>query len=287
MDPFRAFDVFLSNRNADFDGQSLTRKKTLLKNAIHLLAASTGVFIIRIAASDVIRLRSESTDDDDPLKIALLNANEIFSKCVDQDIDIQSSIDAMLEEYNKNKKTNGCVLLAWRLTKCNTGSETRIVMLRTPEVVGIAVCSDFLDTDNFSTSKTKTNDYRTLSAYFNAYYYMDTLCSKSFYVGRILTLHAYEFAHRRDKKGLVTLSYMTEGRRNRKQEPLSKKMFEELGFDAFIENANFKTRDYGTWFVKQTYDMTRLDKVSTLMGLCTRGGLTKTTEDKLIGRCAF
>ena len=279
----RAFEAFFEDRSANFDDQLPTKKKALLKNAINLLTASTGVFIVRLTASEVLRLQSDSTDDNDPLKVALFDVNETFASCVDQSIDIRSSIYSMLQEHQHNTKINGCVLLAWRLMRCNRAG--RIDMRAIPELVGIAVCSDFLDTDNYSTSKRKTNDYRTLSTYFKAYYYIDTLCSKSFYVGRILTLHAYDIAHRKGKRGIVALSYMSRERHDRREQPLSKPMFEELGFTAFIPKANFKCHDYGTWFVKDAYDMTGLHNVSTLMGLCTRTGLTRTTEDKLIGRC--
>ena len=156
-----------------------------------------------------------------------------------------------------------------------------------------------------------------LSTYFGKdYFYIDSLCSKSPGAGKILTLHAFEFAFRKKQKGIIAFSFTLEENKT----PASLNMFLKLKFEKVFENgpqslftkptdsntaARVESHDdddddddgedddggedgvvldetYGYWVVAE-------DKLGGLnfkmLDLCTRNGLTGNTKNNLIWRC--
>mmetsp|Transcript_10602 Transcript_10602/g.27205 ORF Transcript_10602/g.27205 Transcript_10602/m.27205 type:complete len:156 (-) Transcript_10602:413-880(-) len=124
-----------------FDDQDPKRQKQLIKNVIQMMTATTGVYVMRLSAAELKRLRHDKTNEHDPLKLALTNLDEIFKNCKAKtvDVDTAASVDAILEAHDRDKKSNGTVFLAWEI-------ENRAIPRANPELVGIAVCTK-LDTD--------------------------------------------------------------------------------------------------------------------------------------------
>ena len=150
--------------------------------------------------------------------------------------------------------------------------------------MAIAVCTEFVPHSDFSTSQDAMSgsNYETLQPLFGNHLLIDTLCSKKKGCGRILTLHCYEWAMRRNYAGLIALSYSKRKLTNSVR-PASEKMFRDLGFEAITE-ADFQTAMYGIWFKKRTYDSTE-GLNSMILSLCTRAGLSKKSAQSLVWRC--
>ena len=257
------------------------------------MSATTGIYVIRLSMSEVNRIRSDKTDENDPLKVALKatlrkeegELDKIFKKCVEKlgSGALSSSLESMIDLDKEDKSSHSCIFLAFNVTPKNDNFA--------PELVGFASCSKFRETEKFSTTETQfkksngSSDFDKLKNYMQDesdknYYYIDVLCSKRKGAGRMLILHAYEFAHRRKFDGLIALSFSND----KTAEPMSKKTFEKLGFDVLIEEANYIVPNFhGVWFTKKTYDIKGTNKM--LMALCTRTGLTEKTAQSLIWRC--
>ena len=103
--------------------QSLTsrqlepRKRQLIKNTIQMVAAMTGVYVTRLNVAEIIRIQSDRTHNNDPMKIALDELPTIFKACYNKGIDIAASVKGLIEMYKADKKVNAVVFLAWKITK--------------------------------------------------------------------------------------------------------------------------------------------------------------------------
>lgn len=290
---FKDFET--RNTGADFNQQTQTRQKQILKNTVIMMSATTGIYVIRLSMSEVNRIRSDKTDKNDPLQVALKEValeekegelDKIFKKCVEKlgSGALSSSLESMIDLDKEDKSSHSCIFLAFNVTPKNDNFA--------PELVGFASCSKFRETEKFSTMKNQfkksndgSSDFDKLKNYMQDesdknYYYIDVLCSKRKGAGRMLILHAYEFAHRRKFDGLIALSFSND----KTAKPISKKTFENLEFEVLIEEANYKQPNFhGVWFTKKTYDIKGTNKM--LMALCTRTGLTKKDPQSLIWRC--
>ena len=69
--PYKLAGMSSSNRPNFDDIKDKRRQKQLIKNTIQLMTAATGVFVVRLSASDIKRIRSVAHDENDPLKMLL------------------------------------------------------------------------------------------------------------------------------------------------------------------------------------------------------------------------
>lgn len=269
---FRNIQSFLENRPS-YEDQAQKRQRQLLKNTIQMMTALSGTFVVRLGIADVTRILSDSTDNNDPLKKALTNMNATFNHEDFEDIDIDNSIEK-LGELSKESKINAAVFLAFKMEP-----------KKDPSLVGVATAANFISTYDFTTLPKHMirNDYTTLTPYFNEYYYIDVLCSKAKGTGKILVANVYEYACRKNMKGLIALSYASK----KGTQPQSASTFRSLKFDTVIESAQFNPKTtqkmHGIWFAKEKLDFKGFNE--TLMALCTRTGLTPKTEPHLMWRC--
>jgi len=190
-----------------------------------------------------------------------------------------SSLESMLEAYSEDKRVNGSVLLAWELSYDANRREDRH-----PRLVGMAVLSTFISTDNYSTDEKSISagDYRILQPYFDgSWLYIDSLCSTKKGIGTQLVLHAYQLALSQRRTGLIALSYSAK----RAIPPESKRIFQALNFEAIIPEASFKVRMFGTWYAKRTTDVDLAGVTQSAFRICTRHGLSAATSDSLMWRC--
>ena len=105
---FSEYDAYVESKSdADFEEQTTTRKKQLLKNTINMMSAVTGIFVIRLSMTEISRLLSDKTDDADPLKVALQNLDSIFSDCSSKlggDSALQSSLESIQRNIHERQK---------------------------------------------------------------------------------------------------------------------------------------------------------------------------------------
>ena len=151
-------------------------------------------------------------------------------------------------------------------------------------LVGVSTLSSFVSTPNYSTHKEimSPKDYTMLSPYFgDQWVYIDAMCSNLPGVGRLLVLHAYNYAIQKKKRGVIALSFSSK----KTTTPESKRVFRGLGFEVIIEQADFNTRLYGTWYKNAVTDIDLSDIAAEGISVCTRSGLTERTADTLIWRC--
>ena len=209
---------------------------------------------MRLNAQDIVRIKDNKNDS---LYQTFDNIDTIFKKqkvnnkiigCVDSNFELKSSIEYMLKAYKRNRESNGCVFLAWNVVKPG----------HKPKLVGIAVCLTFELHQDFTTDEESLlpEDYLILKDYiptpenhYKKHYYIDTMCSLQRGVGRILVLHAYEYAQRKNMSGIIALSWTP----NADNEPQSKPTFESLGFNKII--SDFKSKEpliAGNWMWKST-----------------------------------
>ena len=87
---FDNIDDFEDGR-PDFDDQDPKRQKQLIKNTIQMMTATTGIYVMRLSAAEVKRIRHEKTDRNDPLKLALTNLDEIFKNCKAKTVDVDTA----------------------------------------------------------------------------------------------------------------------------------------------------------------------------------------------------
>lgn len=266
------------NRPNFDDIKDKRRQKQLIKNTIQLMTAATGVFVVRLSAPDIKRLQSDAHDPNDPLKALLQenNLNRTFKTCKDADIDIASSLKAIVEMHDADKSASSFVFIAFGVDPS-----------RRPVVKGIMTCSRFVASDNFSTTKADvdSSNYTTLDPYFGKNLLIDTLCSLEKGVGRVLILHAYDVAHRKGFDGVIALSYSNKPISD-SNKPASESTFLSLGFTRLIANAKFASEYvdmFGHWFHKPTHSAEGLNQM--LLALCTRSGLTGKAAESLIWRC--
>ena len=260
-----------------FDDQPHKRKVSIFKQALRFQEVAAGVFVQRVPVQYLARLYGASADD--PVAIALRNLDTIFAGCKSKSVDMASSVEAILAEHAEDRKSHGVVFLAWA-----TSFDANARQMTTPTLVGLATVSDFVSTSNYSTDRgsLSTNDYATLSPLFgNRYSYIDALCSTRPGVGRLLILHAYNYALAQRKAGLVALAFSS----RRATVPESKRIFSSLGFDVLIPDANFTTRLYGTWDIKRASAVDLSGLAAAAVRVCTRSGLTPKTADSLLWRC--
>ena len=111
--------------------------------------------------------------------------------------------------------------------------------------------------------------------------WLDALCSTLPGVGRLLVMHAYAYSIAQKKAGLIALSYS----RRRNAVPESKGIFQKLNFETVIENANFKTQMYGTWYARKTSEVDLDGMAHEAIRVFTRKGITNRTRDSLLWRC--
>ena len=269
-----------SNRPKFDDIKDKRRQKQLIKNTIQLMTAATGVFVVRLSASDIKRIRSVAHDENDPLKMLLdkKNLNRTFQKCKNAHIDIASSIEAIVEMHDTDSTSaSSFVFLAY-----GVDPKTRV-----PVVKGIMTCSRFVSSDMFTTSEAdiEPSNYTTLGPYFGKNLLIDTVCSLEKGVGRVLILHAYDVAHRKGFDGVIALSYSNKPISDSNR-PASESTFLSLGFTRLIDNAKFASNYddmFGHWFHKPTHSAEGLNQM--LLALCTRSGLKGKAAESLIWRC--
>lgn len=240
----------------------------LLRAAIQAQAHVTGVFVQKLDLPQVKRLMKTSTED--PVAHVLQNLNTVFEKeCVDNYIDISSSVALIQEERAQNPKgVAGAVFLAWKMRHDAPVAEP----------VGIATVSSFRITPSFSTDKMSDGDARTMAAY-DGWTYLDCLCSKAAGVGKLLVMNVFLHSLNAKAAGVVALSYT----RFATKRPRSLPMFQKLGFHAVISNATFvnKRNMHGAWVVRPTGD-TRLHSISeSVKAICTR----TTRTSRVVWRC--
>ena len=262
-----------------FDTQSISRKHSLFRQSIRFQEVAASVFIQKIPISYLRRLYRDDADREDPVVEALHNLDEIFADCKDKSVDMSSSVEAILAEHEQDRSTRGMVLLAWRLT-----FDTSRRQMQQPRLVGMATVSAFTSSSQYSTDRESLSreDYQTLRPYFaKNYLYIDALCSIQGGVGRILVLAAYQVALSQKRDGLIALAFSA--RRN--TVPESKHIFEALGFESVIDEANFTIRLYGTWFQRTTSDVDLSGITAEAVRICTRRGLTARTAENLLWRC--
>ena len=110
--------------------------------------------------------------------------------------------------------------------------------------------------------------------------YIDTVCSKSGGVGKLLVLHAMRWALMRNCTGLIALSYTPRSN----GVPESRKIFESLRFEKIIPQARFRVpKMYGTWFYIQLNSPTFDGILKESFDVCTRRGFTEKPKTRLSG----
>ena len=260
-----------------FREQTFRKKAAIFRKALRFSEIGAGVFVQRIPVRHLSRLyASEATDD--PVVEAIQHLDETFSSCKEKEVDVASSVDALIDEFQANK-TDAHLLLAWKLVFDATTRQ-----LAKPKLVGIATLSHFVPTPSFYTDERSisSRDFETLRPHFGSrWLYIDAMCSKAAGVGRLLVLHAYNLALTQKKEGVIALSYSS----RRASVPESKRVFASLGFEAIIPSANYKIQKmYGTWFRKKVSDVDLAGLAEEGINVCTRTGLTPSTST-LVWRC--
>lgn len=261
-----------------------TRQVAMFRRSLELQASAAGVFVQKVPAAYLKRIMSD-TNSSDPLVKNLQDLDRVFADCKKKDVDMASSVDGLLEEYDQNRRNKACVLLAWHMKFDNEDKK-----LKDPELVGMATVAMFESTPNYSTDEydpatkkgsVSKEDMKKLEPYFGKYMYIDCLCSKRAGVGRLLVLHTYKHALVSKAQGLIALSFSV----NTKNPPESKKLFRDLKFDTLIEKADFKIKMYGTWFELSSKNLPFAGIAKASLDVCTRKGFTPKTADNLIWRC--
>lgn len=260
-----------------FSEQTYSRKVQIYKQALRFQEIASGVFVQRIPARYLKRLY-DSSDNDDIVVRALRNLDSIFPECKRKDVDMASSVEAVLSEFEEDKASGGVVLLAWSVS---FDAERKV--MNTPRLVGITTLCTFGFTPNFSTDPASISsaDQTRLRPYVGRWMYMDAMCSTQAGVGRLLVLKAFQYAITQKKQGLIALSFSA----RRAPIPESKRIFTSLHFTPIIPQANFKIQMYGTWFAKSTSEVDLAGMAEDAVGVCTRTGLTAKTMDTLMWRC--
>jgi hypothetical protein len=248
----------------------------IYKQALRFQEIASGVFVQRIPARYLKRLYNAQGND--PVVQALRNLDNIFAECKRKDVDMVSSLEAVLDEFEHDRASAGAVLLAWSMS---FDAERKV--MNEPRLVGITTLSCFAFTSNFSTDSESlsSGDQAKLRPYVGRWMYMDGMCSTQPGVGRLLVMHAFQYAIAHKKQGLIALSYSM----RRSAVPESKRIFAALNFDTVIPQANFKIQMYGTWFAKSTADVGLAGMAEAAVGVCTRTGFTPKTADTLMWRC--
>jgi hypothetical protein len=259
-----------------FENQSFKKKAALYKQAIQFQSIASSVFVQKVPAKYLKRLLK--SEEGDPVVNALSEVDSIFHECISKDVDIGSSLQAIVVE-NEESNAHGVAFLAWHLSWDQTRRQ-----MDEPKLVGLITVSDFVPTPNYSTDRDTVSqgDYAILKPYFGGRWsYIDALCSTMSGVGRLLIMHAYLYAIQQKKTGLIALSYS----RRRNAIPESKGIFLKLNFETVIANANFKTKMYGSWFAKKCSEIDLAGMASEAVKVCTRPGLTNKTQESLLWRC--
>jgi hypothetical protein len=285
--------------------QDARRKTSLFKQSLRLHEVAAGVFVQRIAGSYLKRLikplreararapdprrfdpQSVDVDRTDPLVAALYAFDDIFEDCNTAKVDMLSSVEYLAEEYDVHGSSgHGCLILAWRQTY---NRETR--RHDAPQLVGAMTLHRFVQTPSFSTdmSSLSERDFRTLTGPPNFFrknlIFIDAMCAKGRSgVGRLLLMHAYNYALLRKCTGVIALSFSS--RRNVR--PQSYPLFEDFGFEAIIADARFRNpRIHGAWFFIDVRNPAPFENLeSGALRVCTRRGLTPATRSRLILRC--
>ena len=261
-----------------FHEQTFRRKVSIFRQALRFSEIGAGVFVQRIPVRYLSRLHASEAEDD-PVVEAIQNLEETFSSCREKEVDVASSVEALIEEFEANK-IDAHLLLAWKIEFDATSRQ-----MADPKLVGIATLSQFVPTPSFSTDERSisSQDFQTLRPHFGSkWLYIDAMCSKAAGVGRLLVLHAYNLALTQRKEGVIALSYSP----RRASVPESKKVFSSLGFEAIIPSANFKVQKmYGTWFRRKVSEVDLAGLAEEGVRVCTRTGLTARTASTLMWRC--
>ena len=231
-------------------------------------------------------------EKNDTLVKSIYGLQTIFEDCFHKGVDIFDSAQAVAEEYKKHgAQGSGCLLIAWK-----TSFDDTTKRIRAPTIVGAMCCHRFVATSNFSTDRASlaASDWALLHGershgsierrnYFHRNtMYIDTVCSKSGGVGKLLVLHAMRWALMRKCTGLIALSYTPRSN----GVPESKKIFESLQFEKIIPKANFAIDHmHGTWFYIHLNSPTFEGILKESFDVCTRRGFTENTKDRLVWRC--
>ena len=262
-----------------FDDQTFKCKVQLFRQALRFQEIASGVFVQRVPVRYLKKLYQDPSEEDDPVVTALRGLDEVFKGCRDKDVDMASSVEAILDEHERDRNTGGAILMAWSM-RFDHSSKT----METPTLVGLATLSTFEFTGNYSTdakSMSKEDTTRLKPFTGGKWMYIDALCSTQPGVGRLLVLHAYNYAIAQKKQGLIALSYSA----RRSAVPESKRIFSQLGFETVIPQANFTVQMYGTWFAKSTSGIDLSGMAEDGVRVCTRTGMTERTSNTLMWRC--
>lgn len=269
------------------DEQTPARNRQLWKNTVRMVGAMRGLYVVRLSAPEVIRLMSDRTPDEDPLKRALNNLNDL---CGSENIDMRGSAVTELVALHKKGGALHCQLfLAWKFEKIR-GSWL-------PKLVAGATGCKFVESTHLSTTGTNLRGPGRMSvgAHFGNHYLIDCLCSIQKGAGSLLVLHALEFARRKPElRGVIAFSLA----RNGTARPASERLFQGLGFrgleggdissqrssKVYVEQPNGReTTIHGIWVKRGFQNLETLGQEC--LAICTRSGLTEQTEDRLIWRC--
>ena len=255
-----------------FDDQTFKRKTSLFRQSLRFQEIAANVFVQRVPVRYLKRLYDEESDD--PVVEALHDLDTIFADCKHKSVDVAASVEAILDESKR-----GAVLLAWHM-----GFDAQRRTLNAPQLVGIATLSEFLSTPAYSTDDASISqgDFAALQRYFRGnWMYIDCMCSTRSGVGRLLVLHAYAYALAQRSDGVIALAYSA----RRASAPESRRIFDALGFETVIAEADFAVRMYGSWHAKSTGDVDLSGMAEDGVRVCTRTGLTPRTADTLMWRC--
>lgn len=231
-------------------------------------------------------------EKNDTLVKAIYGFRTTFKDCFHKGVDILDSAQAVAEEYKEHgSQGSACLLIAWKTSFDATTKRTQA-----PTVVGAMCCHSFVSTSNFSTDEASlsTSNWNILNGdrshgsietrnYFRRNtMYIDTVCSKSGGIGKLLVLHAMRWALMRKCTGLIALSYTPRSN----GVPESKKIFESLQFEKIIPQATFNIANmHGTWFYIQLNSPTFDGILKESFDVCTRRGFSESTKNTLIWRC--
>ena len=281
-----------------WDMQDEKKKRTIFKQSLWEYENMSGVKIQRIPASylkRILRTIEEDDDDDeygsqrdeDAVVDAIADLDRIFRRCKDVHVDMLSSAEAVVEEFREDgSKGCGCLLLAWK-----SGFDSQARRKGEPQLVGAAVLNHFKECDSFATTSDylSDHDHAILRPYFRLKtMYIDTLCSKGAGgVGKVLMLHAMQYALSKKCDSLIALSYMHRSPRNAADRPESYKLFNDIfRFERLISRATFKRQGYyGTWFFMALDELPFPDLLRSAISVCTRRGFTEKTAGVMIARC--
>jgi len=291
------------------NSKNLQKKIQLFKNSLKFKESAAGIVVQRVMGVHLHRIlkplidaretnpRASPTtiletlpDKHDTLVKAIYEFNKTFKGCVGKGLDMLESALSIAKKYKEDgAEGKGCILIAWKTTFDATTKKTE-----TPMVVGAICLHKFVVSPFFSTtsqamgasdnlilhgerSYSKTIEKRN---YFDRNtMYIDTMCSKSGGVGKLLVLNAIRWALMRNCTGLIALSYSQQ----KNAIPESMKIFEALKFQKIIPMAKFAAEDInGSWFFVELNRHASLDAIlKESFDFCIGRG----SRDTLVWRC--